>query len=157
MCACFPTKDIMALRFIHTTLNSIQFIHNWRNTYICNTYILKVLHSWNKNISTIFIEKKNLKPQNMSLWQEDYFRLIIFNKQRLSLSFYITLKWLKEFIQKAWSRKSTITRDIYKKYRLCMVGGTQKGLETRAHSVSNCLWMVWQIFVYQTLAFPIFL
>lgn len=43
-------------------------------------------------------------------------RMIIFKKTEhfRSLSLYLSLNCLKEFTQRAWSRKSTTNRDIYK-------------------------------------------
>ena len=37
-----------------------------------------------------YVGEQNLPPQNVSLWHEDYFRLIIFKKQKTQEAFLVT-------------------------------------------------------------------
>ena len=47
-----------------------------------------------------------------------------------------------------------MTRDICKEYGLGVVGENYQGLEIRVRSVTHCLCMAQQTFLYQTFAFP---
>lgn len=65
---------------------------------------------------------------------EDVFRLIIFKRteESRSLSCYLPINYMKESAQRIWSRKSTITRDVYEAYELGVLGEILQGLETKA-------------------------
>ena len=64
---------------------------------------------------------------------EDVFRLIIFKRteESRSLSCYLPINYMKEYAQKIWSRKSTITRDVYEAYELGVLGEILQDLETK--------------------------
>lgn len=56
-------------------------------------------HAGNKASKLVSVGEENLPSQNASLGYVEYFRLILFKKQRLGkiVSFYLPLKCLKEF------------------------------------------------------------
>lgn len=76
------------------------------------------------------------------LWHEDVFRLVIFKRteESRSLSCYLPINYMKESAQKIWSRKSTITRDVYKAYELGVLGEILQGLETNVLCPAVSAW-----------------
>ena len=80
----------------------------------------------------------------MSLWHEDCFRLIVFKKQKTWEVYFkkrhnSSLNCLKEFRSGPWSRKSTITRDFYKEYRLGVVWKLSRALRPNICIANICL------------------
>ena len=68
----------------------------------------------------------------MCLWHEDVFRLIVFKRTEESRSLScLPINYMKESAQRIWSRKSTITRDVYKACELDILGEILQGLETK--------------------------
>lgn len=83
----------------------------------------------------------------MSPWHEDYFRLIIFKKQKAEKEiFTFLLTVYKNLDRGSDTGRKAITRDHYKEYGLPVVGGTWQSLKIKVLSVSHC---VWKTFIYQ--------
>ena len=55
----------------------------------------------------------------MPVWYEDYFELKAIKTQQTQETLYLSLNCLKEFRQRAWSKKRVITRDTTKSIGWC--------------------------------------
>ena len=124
----------------------------------CHAYLFKPVTQFLYILVKYIVGEQNLPPQNMSLWHEDYFKLVVFEKQKAQEELYLCpLNCLKGGLSQEESYHQNQLQWIWA--RCGRRGWEGRGTLSKAclikfFSVSHCLSISWQTFVYQTFVFP---